>query len=119
MLSFGFIMLLCLNSCEKQQAKKLEGNYDCIVTYIYWDITPTTIDSTYFETLSVTRSGKYICVLSQVIHIDSLLDGREYYKGDLHNYIKIRFENETIFATTQSGGLGGGSTLTYEGSKAK
>ena len=114
---FCAFLFLCNSGCDKQHAKKLEGNYNCIVQYHYWDMQRTNIDSTYFETLCVTRSGKFISVLNHEIHIDSLWGGQEYYEGYIHNYIKVRFKNETIFVESYSGGLGGGATWTFEGNK--
>lgn len=116
-LLFGIFQLILFNGCDKQHAKELAGNYNCIVQYNYWDMIPTSIDSTYSETLEVTRSGKFLTVLNHEVHIDSLWNGQEYYEGYIHNYIKIRFQNETIFVTSHFGGLGGGATWKYEGNK--
>ena len=104
-------------SCDKHHAKKLSGTYSCKVEYHYWDITPTTIDSTYFEDIEVKQEGKNVIVLGYSIHIDSLWKEKEHYNGYIHDYIKVLFKNDRVYITRSSGGLGGNASWIYEGIK--
>ena len=112
-----FLILNFLQSCDKQHAKNLAGTYKCQVHYVYWDMTPNNIDSTYLEDLYVVREGKYLKVLDCKIHVDSLYQGQEYQFGEIHNYIKVQFKDKHLYVTRSSGGLGGNASRTYDGVK--
>lgn len=112
------VLFLCVSlSCDKYHAKKTAGTYTCDVDYHYSDGTPTTIDTAYTEKLIVQQKGKNITVLNYEIHIDSLWKEKEYLTGQIHNYIKVKFVNDSIYLTHSSGGLGGNSTWIYKGKK--
>lgn len=118
------IVLICITtvisiiqSCDKHRAKKLAGIYDCEVNYYYWDMTPKIIDTSYNERLEIKQNGKFLTVLAYTIHIDSLWEGKEYYNGDVHNYIKVQFKKDSLYLTKNSGGLGGNSSFIYKGKK--
>ena len=104
-------------SCDKHHAKKLAGTYACKVDYHYWDMTPTHFDSTYFEDVEVEQDGKNVIVLGTTIHIDSLWKGKEYYEGYVHNFIIVRFKNDSLYITKSGGGLGGNASWNYYGLK--
>jgi hypothetical protein len=106
-----------LLSCDKHHAKKLSGTYSCKVDYHYWDMTPSTIDSTYQEDLEIKQDGKNLIVLGTPIHIDSLWKEKEYQLGDIHNYMRVLFRNDSIYITRSGGGLGATATWKYQGSK--
>ena len=117
-LVFGVTLFVSVfQSCDKQHAKDLSGIYNCQVHYLYWDMMPTNKDSTYNEQLEVLQDGKYINVLNYKIHIDSLWNGKEYYTGYIHDYFKVKFTNDSLYATRSSGGLGGNASWTYKGIK--
>jgi hypothetical protein len=109
--------MLFLFSCDKNHAKKLSGTYSCKVDYHYWDMTPTSIDSTYFEDIEIKQEDKNVIVLGYSIHIDSLWKEKEYMEGYIHNFIKVQFKKDSLYITRSSGGLGGNASLIYEGKK--
>ena len=111
------IHVILFQSCDKHRAKKIAGTYHCNVHYHYYDGIPQVIDSTYIENLTVTQDGKYINVLNYHIHIDSLWNEQEYYEGYIHNYITVKFIEDSIYVTRCSGGLGGSASYTYTGKK--
>lgn len=104
-------------SCDKHHAKKLSGTYSCKVAYHYWDMTPSTIDSTYQEDLEIKRNGKNVIVLGTSIPIDSLWKEKEYSIGYVHGYMKVLFRNDSVYITRSSGGLGGNASWKYQGIK--
>lgn len=114
------ILLACfalLLSCDKHRAKKLSGTYSCRVDYHYWDMTPSTSDSTYQEDLEIKQDGKQVIVLGTSIPIDSLWKEKEYYIGYVHNYMNVLFKNDSLYITRSSGGLGGNASWKYRGVK--
>lgn len=115
--TFFTVFVLSLTSCDKFHAKKLTGTYSCEVDYHYWDMTPLIIDSTYHEDIESTRQGKNVIVLGTSIPIDSLWKEKEYYEGNVHDYITVLFKDDSVYITRSSGGLGGGCTLKYSGRK--
>ena len=118
-ISFLTTVLFFTLGCDKYQAKKLAGTYSCEVEYDYWDMTPTSVDSTYNEDLEIKREGKNLVVLDHSIDIDELRSEEEYYYGYVHNYIKVTFDkkNNTVRITRASGGIGGNATRKYFGIK--
>lgn len=115
--TFFTVFVLLLTSCDKYHAKKLAGTYSCEVDYHYWDMTPLVIDSTYHEDIEISREGKNVIVLGTSIPIDSLWKEKEYYEGNVHDYITVLFKDDSVYITRSSGGLGGGGTLRYSGRK--
>ncbi|WP_300661473.1 hypothetical protein [Fluviicola sp.] len=120
-ITFKLLILLTsiglLSGCDKHRAKKLSGTYSCKVAYHYWDMTPSTSDSTYQEDLEIKQNGKNVIVLGTSIPIDSLWKEKEYYEGNAHNYIEVLFKKDSIYITRSSGGLGGNASWKYRGSK--
>lgn len=112
-----FLFFGLLFSCDKHRAKKLSGTYSCKVDYHYWDMTPSTIDSTYHEDLEIKQNGKNVMVFGTSIPIDSLWKEKEYSVGYVHNYMKVLFKNDSIYITRSSGGLGGNASWKYKGIK--
>lgn len=115
--TFFTVFVLLLTSCDKYHAKKLAGTYSCEVDYHYWDMTPLVIDSTYHEDIEISRERKNVIVLGTSIPIDSLWKEKEYYEGNVHDYITVLFKDDSVYITRSSGGLGGGGTLRYSGRK--
>lgn len=113
------VVLISFASCDKYHAKKLAGVYFCEVKYSYWDMTPTNIDSTYNQEIEITQKGKELDVLGYKVHIDSLWNEKEYMVGGVHNYLNTLFRDDSVYITSYSGGLGGGATWKYAGSKIK
>jgi len=77
------------------------------------------IDTIYSEDLEIQQDGKNLIVLQNTIHIDSVWKGKEYYQGDVHDYLTVQFRNDSIYLTRSSGGLGGNGSRTYAGIKKK
>ena len=111
----AFILLLA--SCDKHHAKKLSGTYSCRVQYNYWDMTPLHIDSVYYEDIEIEQDGKLVKVAGTSIHIDSLWEEKEYEQWNIYGYLKVLFRNDSVYILISNGGLGGSSTLRYEGMK--
>jgi hypothetical protein len=120
---FPFIFLVAivtitsLISCDKYHAKKLAGTYSCRVDYHYWDMTPTTFNTSYFEDIEIEQDGKDVFVLGYRIHIDNLWKEKVYKVGNIHNYLQVQFKDRHISITRSSGGLGGNGTYTYYGER--
>ncbi len=108
---------IVLNSCDKYHVKKLSGTYNCEVHYNYWVGASTITDTSYNESVVVEREGEFVKVLDYKIHIDSLWKEKEYTEGYIHNFIEIQFIDDNLLITRHSGGLGGGVTWKYNGTK--
>lgn len=111
------LVVLLLSNCDKQHARKLSGTYDCKVEYHYWDMTPTSIDSIYNESIKIEQDGKFVEVFGKSIHIDSLWEEKEYKEGNGNNYFSIVFKNDSLIMKHSSGGLGGNATSIHKGVK--
>jgi hypothetical protein len=74
-------------------------------------------DTTYIDTIDVTRNGLYLNVEGSFFHIDSVWKGIKYQQGDIYSHCTIQFVNDSIYFSRYGGGLGGGSGSTYVGIK--
>lgn len=106
-----------LTSCDKHRAKKLSGTYSCVVDYRYFDISGTSIDSTYNEDIYIDQDGKNLIVLGTSIHIDSLWKEKEYSEGYFYDQMTVLFKDDQVYITKSGGGQGGSSSLNYVGVK--
>lgn len=109
--------VISLSGCDKYHAKKLAGTYACRVEYHYWDMTPTTFDTSYYEDLQITQEGKDVFVLGYRIHVENLWKEKQFKVGNIHNYLLVQFKDKHVYITRSSGGLGGNGTRTYSGKK--
>ncbi len=107
-------------SCDKYHARKLSGTYRCQVHFYSWIMNQGVVsDTIYSEDLDIQQDGKNLIVLQNTIPIDSVWKGKEFYQGDVHDYLTVRFRNDSIYVTRSSGGLGGNGSRTYAGVKKK
>lgn len=112
-----FLVVVTIMSCDTYHAKKLSGTYSCVVSYHYMDITPSNIDTSYFEDIEIKREGNDLIVLGYKIRVDNLWGEEEYYEGTVHNNITVQFMDDNIKIYRYSGGLGGSSSYSYLGTK--
>lgn len=110
-------LIVSTTSCDKIHAKKLAEKYQCTVHEYSYMMGTDSWDTVYIQTIEVTREGSILNVLGYSFHIDSLLKGKEYSEGDVHNNRKIQFINDSIYFSTYGGGLGGGGGSSYAGIK--
>lgn len=96
-------------SCSKTSSRKIAGEYACTVDYYYFDLTPTYIDSSWTENLTVERSKKEIIILGNSIHTDSLTEGEVYTEGTKPSF-SIKVSGDSLYYNQTFGGLGGGSS---------
>lgn len=107
-----------LASCVSDQLEHpFAGTYDCEVTHHYWDINGTNTFSTEVKHISVTLSNDSVEVLGSKIAQDELEYGQSYFFGVSYNHMTVRFEPDSIFISSFSGGLGGGTSTSYKGRK--
>ena len=111
------IIMLTAISCDKYHAKKLAGTYACKVRYIRTTYYEPSIDSTYYEDITIKQDGKNVIILGTPIHIDSLWKGKKYYQGYIHDYMEVQFKKDSVFITKSGGGLGGNVAWVYSGLK--
>ena len=112
-----FIIFMVVTSCDKRLAKQMAGFYDCRVDYHYFDILPTTIDSTYYVTIEVEQEEQHVLVLGRKIHVDSLRGGNEYKEGGAHSKFTLQIINDGLIMKTSGGGQGGIASHSYVGTK--
>ena len=110
-----WMLLVLLIACTKRHARILAGMYACKVTYQYWDMRPTYIDTVYYQDLEIKRNGKYLIILNTSIHVDSLWNENIYQVGSPSSFLKVQFKGDSVFIYTSNGGMGGRSTFQYSG----
>ncbi len=114
---FIFLVLL-LTSCVKDKIEHpFAGTYDCTVTHSYWDMTGANSSSSEQKKIEVLSSEDSIEVVGVKIHEDEIEYGKSFFFGYSYNHMNFRFEKDSIYISTFSGGLGGGSTVSYAGRK--
>ena len=106
-------------SCDKYRARRWSGTYNCKIHYLYWDMTPKNVDSTYYGTVEVNQKKRSIVIFGHEIPVDSLRDEKLYYEGYVHNYIQVQFKGDSIYYLYSGGGLGGNGSYEYRGIKKK
>ncbi len=111
------IISYVLFACDKAHLKKLAGNYRCTVHSSSWMMGTVSHDTTYIDTIEVTRNGLYLQVEGSFFHIDSVWKGKKYHQGNMYNQSEIQFVNDSLYFSRYGGGLGGGSGTTYVGRK--
>ena len=117
-LSIPSILILLLSSCTKEQVEHpFAGDYACNVTHSYTDMTGANSSSIDQETIDVILSQDSIEVFGVKLHEDDVEYGQPFFYGSSYNYMSFHFENDSIYMSSFSGGLGGGSTTTYAGRK--
>jgi hypothetical protein len=132
---FLILLLTFFTACDKQHAKKLAGNYDCIVQYKHTDWSNYSIDSiyeevteSYQENIEVTRNGKYLTVIGEKfydyrneIHIDSLWKNDEYIMYHQHtshqSSLTIKFSDNSLYIKLDEDLWTSEHEYVYEGSK--
>ena len=115
---FALIIGLSLFSCDKYKAKRLSGIYSCTVNFHYFDMTGTTIDTTYTEDLEVKQDNDSIVIFNNKVHVDELRNGAtfEKYNGATSSY-KVKIYKDELYYFSTNGGLGGSSSIEYIGKK--
>ncbi len=111
----GIIILAGFTSCKKLQARKLAGEYKCMVNFHSWN-GEIISDNSYIETVEVSQWGRYIEVFDHRIDVEEVCGGHEYVEND-YNVFKLRFEDETMYLYRSSRSPGGGYNVTYVGHK--
>lgn len=115
------ILLIFLNisySCTKDKVPHpVVGNYNCLVTHTYQDITGNYSSSTYNDVFSVTQEGDSVNVSNHKLHVNDVEYGKNYFFGFSFNQFNFRFEVDSIFISTFTGGLGGGTSTYWIGGK--
>lgn len=111
------IIMLTVISCDKYHAKKLAGTYACKVRYVQWTMNQPSIDSTYYEDITIKQDGKNVIIQGTPIHIDSLWGEKKYYQGYIHDYMEVQFKKDSVYITKSGGGLGGNVAWSYSGLK--
>ncbi len=107
-----------LLSCKKEKVQHpIAGNYDCVITSSSWDLSGYYSTLTTYDTIEVVLENDSIKVFNLAWHEDSLVEGQDYFYGYSYNNITVRFENDSLFSSHFSGGLGGGTTTTTKGRK--
>ncbi|MBN2683225.1 MAG: hypothetical protein JXR58_12005 [Bacteroidales bacterium] len=117
---FSIILILFLSSCDRKHAKELAGDYSCSYSAYTWNIDEgVTWDySTNDTILKVVRIGKYLKILEEKIHIDSVWSGKSYYQPiNADHGIRVQFADGKIWVNYSNGGRGGGYEATYVGHK--
>jgi hypothetical protein len=111
-------VLISISSCDKHRAKKLAGTYVCQVDYHRYTIPDNNFDTTYWENITITQDKKYLTVLEEEIHIDSLWKREEkYFSGGYGGYMDVIFRNDSVFITKGTSSHGGASRRVYTGMK--
>ena len=117
----SIILFFSFNSCQKIRAKKYSGAYRCVVHSPYWEGTnPMDYyekDSVYNTEIEVIRERKTLRIFNDpAIEISEIQEGKtlDNFSGCAACGISIKFENDSLFMRTSSGGNGGGSIQTYE-----
>lgn len=115
---FALIIGLTLFSCDKHKAKRLSGIYSCTVNYYYFDMTGTTIDTTYTEDLEVKQDNDSIVIFNIKVHVDELRNGSTFQKNTgASSYYKVKIDKGELYYFSTNGGLGGSSSIEYIGKK--
>lgn len=113
-----FILMIASYSCTKDKIQHpVVGNYNCIVTHISQDITGNSSSSTYNDVFSVTQEGDSVNVSNHKLHVNDVEYGKNYFYGFSFYQFSFRFEVDSIFISTFSGGLGGGTSTNWIGGK--
>jgi len=88
-----------------------------MVTHTYQDITGNYSSSTYNDVFSVTQEGDSVNVSNHKLHVNDVEYGKNYFFGFSYNQFNFRFEVDSIFISTFTGGLGGGTSTYWIGGK--
>ncbi|MFD1553829.1 hypothetical protein [Putridiphycobacter roseus] len=109
-----------MNSCQKIKAKKFSGQYSCKVQAHYWEsggpMDYYEKDSIYSRDIKVKRVKKMLQIFNYpTFNVTEIEAGQtlENFSGCTACGITIRFENDSLFIKTSSGGNGGGSSQKY------
>lgn len=112
------LLSIFLASCVSDKLEHpFAGTYDCEVTHHYWDINGSSSYSTEQKDLFVSLKNDSIEILGYKIAQDELQYGQSYFFGFSYNHTTIRFEQDSVFISSFSGGLGGGTSTSYKGRK--
>jgi hypothetical protein len=112
-LFFAFI----LQSCDKHRAKKYEGTYSGVKVTESWVMGGPTNTTSVPSTLIIGRNKQSLIIDNWVFHVDEL-DESESYQGGVSNYLKlIQFDNHSVYYSSSSGSLGGGTSYSFSGTK--
>jgi len=89
---YFFILALISSSCSKKVAKQIAGVYE---GYTYFQQYQSGSSTNTSETINgqfvVERSGKFVIIMGNKIHQDSLADGvHTFTNGDCSSYILIK-----------------------------
>ncbi len=115
-LTLGSILFF---ACDKYKAKKLAGDYDCTVQVSSFNMNSGFYDTVKQEVINIGRNGKNLIILGREIHVDSLRNSHRYVEGNVSAgfLFWVYFSEDSLYAETWGGGLGGNGSCTYKGRK--
>jgi hypothetical protein len=105
---FGFSLLFLLTSCDRQFIDQHVGNYSCIVHSSSAYLGEQFPDTTYSETLLVTRNKRYFRIDGFDIPADELRDENKYVIGvnSLGGLYSFQFKGDSLFTSAEKSDWG-------------
>lgn len=111
------ITLLILLACKKHRAKKIAGDYACVVDFHYQDISPKYYDSIFSTTLNVSSKGRSVNILKFEILADLIYRGEKYKRSiSSHGWLEMQYKKkeDSLYFYWQDGGQGGYGSYNYK-----
>jgi hypothetical protein len=105
---FGFSLLFLLTSCDKQFINQYVGNYSCIVHSSSAYLGEQFPDTTYSETILVTRNKSYFVIDGFNIPADELRDEKKYVIGvnSLGGLYSFQLKGDSLFTSSEKSDWG-------------
>lgn len=109
---------LLISSCRKDKVPHpFAGTYDCTVGHLSWSLNGGYSNTSEQKEIEILLDGDSVEVFGVKIHEDDIVYGESHFSGYSYNYMNFRFEKDSIYISTFSGGMGGGTTTSYRGRK--